>query len=57
VAENCTTTDPALEQTAPGRAVACLYADGTNAKADAQRAAAVDSSGAAPRRIAAGERE
>ena len=33
-------TDPALRQTGPGRAVACIHADGTNAKTDTPRAVA-----------------
>jgi peptide/nickel transport system ATP-binding protein len=40
--DECATTDPALRQTEPGRAVACIHADGTNAKTDTPRAPAVD---------------
>jgi peptide/nickel transport system ATP-binding protein len=43
--DECATTDPALRQTGPGRAVACIHADGTNAKTDAPRAIAVDTRG------------
>jgi peptide/nickel transport system ATP-binding protein len=39
--EECSTIDPSLRQTEPGRAVACIHADGTNAKTDAPRAVAV----------------
>jgi peptide/nickel transport system ATP-binding protein len=40
--DECATTDPALRATGPGRAVACIHADGTNAKRDTPRALAID---------------
>jgi peptide/nickel transport system ATP-binding protein len=40
--DECATTDPVLQQTRPGRAVACIHADGTNAKTDTPRAVAIE---------------
>jgi peptide/nickel transport system ATP-binding protein len=42
--EECSATDPRLRQTEPQRAVACIHADGTNAKTDTPRALAVSTS-------------
>jgi peptide/nickel transport system ATP-binding protein len=39
--DECTDIDPPLVVSAPGRQVACIRADGTNAKTDTARAAAV----------------
>jgi peptide/nickel transport system ATP-binding protein len=38
--EDCASTDPALRSTGPDRAVACIHADGTNAKLDTPKALA-----------------
>jgi peptide/nickel transport system ATP-binding protein len=53
--DECATTDPALRQTSPGRAVACIHADGTNAKTDAPRAIAVDTGDAKKSNLAIGD--
>jgi peptide/nickel transport system ATP-binding protein len=37
----CAAIDPRLEVTSPGRAVACIQADGTNAKTDSPKAVAI----------------
>ena len=50
----CATVDPPLRSTGPGHAVACIHADGTNAKADVRRAAAVRDE--PPSDVAVGER-
>jgi peptide/nickel transport system ATP-binding protein len=50
----CATVDPPLRSTAPGRSVACIHADGTNAKTDTPRAVAVPDEG--PADVAVGDR-